>query len=155
MRSKLWCIKIIFCLLKWLRLWTLSKNSMPGESQSLFRLGYTDLPNNSHSREENTIIWIPGSLSNADSSNVTLVIAPESASWFTSQKTFSIREMETCCSKIQSVFIPSKVIEILPLTDSFDRSGFEKFRWVVFDFLLALRSCSKPAYQLLTSSCSY
>lgn len=40
MRSKLWCIKIIliiFCLLKRLRLWTLSKKSMPGEFQSLFR----------------------------------------------------------------------------------------------------------------------
>lgn len=51
MRAKLWC-KIIFCLLKLLILWILSKRSMPGESQKKI---YKDLKD-SPSREENTVI---------------------------------------------------------------------------------------------------
>lgn len=50
----------------------------------------------------------------------------------------------------------AKVIQTLPLTiDSFDGSGFKKFRWAAFGSLLALRSSSKSTYQPLTSSCSY
>lgn len=59
-------------------------------------------------RSTHAITVTPGSPPTPGSSNITLSVGPESASWFTSPKNLSTRQIETCYSKIQPMFIARK-----------------------------------------------
>lgn len=157
MRSKHLWVKLIFCLLEWLRLWTLSNNRslcMSGESprvwldEEIHRLGPQ------LSRQEGVHYHV----------NPRLGLSPRllqcptqcwnsksRASWFTSWEISVLGKQKLAIEKSSPWSPLAKVIETLLLTfDCFDGSGFKEFRWEAFGSLLALRSCSKPAYQLWT-----